>query len=77
MPHASYIMKQFELNSLDLDGVIGGMHREIALGLGPDHESSSLKMIPTYVFHLPKGNESGRFLAIDLGGRYVFMCFMW
>ncbi len=40
-------------------------------GLSTDEAGvSSLKMIPTYVFHLPVGRESGKYLAIDLGGRY-------
>ena len=31
-----------------------------------------MKMIPTYVFHLPTGiDNGGEFLAIDLGGRHV------
>lgn len=27
-----------------------------------------VQMLPTYIFDLPKGNEKGRFFALDLGG---------
>lgn len=32
------------------------------------HPSASVKMFPSYVTKLPTGNESGRYLALDLGG---------
>merc|ERR1719234_2003651 len=32
------------------------------------NSSSSVKCFPTYVRHLPTGEETGRFLALDLGG---------
>ena len=63
----------------------------MTLGLGADHASrrfgvkcmqsltrrSSMKMIPTYVFHLPSGIAStGEFLAIDLGGRLAPLFFI-
>ena len=32
------------------------------------HEKASVKCYPTYVRHLPKGDETGKFLALDLGG---------
>ena len=31
-------------------------------------------MIPTFVHDLPKGDEKGDFLALDLGGRCVCVC---
>lgn len=41
----------------------------IAQGLARDtHEEASVKCYPTYVRHLPTGQERGRFLALDLGG---------
>jgi len=41
--------------------------REMKEGLGK-HSHSSLKMIPTFVTKLPKGNEKGVAVAIDVGG---------
>jgi len=32
------------------------------------HDDASVKCYPTYVRHLPQGDETGRFLALDLGG---------
>ena len=32
------------------------------------HDQASVKCFPTYVQYLPSGNETGRFLALDLGG---------
>ena len=32
------------------------------------NSSSSVKCFPTYVRHLPTAEETGRFLALDLGG---------
>ena len=32
------------------------------------NSGSSVKCFPTYVRHLPKGDEVGKFLALDLGG---------
>ena len=38
-------------------------------GLGKaTHAEASVKCFPTYVRHLPSGEETGRFLALDLGG---------
>ena len=41
----------------------------IAKGLDKKtHEQASVKCFPTYVRHLPTGEETGQFLALDLGG---------
>ena len=32
------------------------------------HDKATVKCYPTFVRHLPSGNETGRFLALDLGG---------
>jgi hexokinase len=32
------------------------------------HDAASVKCYPTYVRQLPSGGESGKFLALDLGG---------
>ena len=40
------------------------------------HEEASVKCYPTYVRYLPTGEETGRFLALDLGGeeRIMLIC---
>ncbi len=35
---------------------------------------SSLKMLPSYVTHLPTGREVGKFYAVDLGGTNLRCC---
>ena len=32
------------------------------------HQEATVKCYPTFVRYLPTGNETGRFLALDLGG---------
>ncbi|CAB4063163.1 HK [Lepeophtheirus salmonis] len=45
------------------------MRKAINEGLSKKyHETSSVKCFPTYVRLLPTGKETGRFLALDLGG---------
>ncbi|VDM33043.1 unnamed protein product [Hydatigera taeniaeformis] len=48
------------------------MHRmniEMTKGLStPNDPTNDLKMLNTYVTDLPNGNETGRYLALDLGG---------
>ena len=41
----------------------------INAGLGKEtHDDATIKCFPTYVSKLPTGQETGRFLALDLGG---------
>ncbi|VDN96627.1 unnamed protein product [Rodentolepis nana] len=45
------------------------MHHEMNRCLDvPDHPSNDFKMLNTYVTQLPQGNETGQYLALDLGG---------
>ena len=45
------------------------LRHAIGEGLGKEtHPTSSVKCYPAYVKSLPTGNETGRFLALDLGG---------
>lgn len=45
------------------------MFKSLVQGLSrTGHEKSSVKCIPTYVRHMPTGQEKGQFLALDLGG---------
>nr|CDS30881.1 hexokinase [Hymenolepis microstoma] len=45
------------------------MHHEMNRCLDvPDHPANDFKMLNTYVTKLPQGNETGQYLALDLGG---------
>ncbi|VDL62909.1 unnamed protein product [Hymenolepis diminuta] len=45
------------------------MHHEMNRCLDvPDHPANDFKMLNTYVTQLPQGNETGQYLALDLGG---------
>ena len=41
--------------------------RQMELGLSKENHGGEVKMLITYVHDLPDGNESGDFLALDLG----------
>ncbi|XP_069836533.1 hexokinase HKDC1-like isoform X2 [Dendropsophus ebraccatus] len=45
------------------------MMEELKYGLKKEtHDSATVKMLPTYVYGTPDGTETGKFLALDLGG---------
>lgn len=59
------IEKKFHISLKEMKRIIEDFHSEMDEGLAGN--SSSLKMIPSYVGK-PTGNEKGRFIALDLGG---------
>jgi len=61
----SYLEKFFTISLNDIKVIITDFHAEMQKGLSG--YESSLKMIPSFVDR-PKGNEKGRFIALDLGG---------
>ena len=48
------------------------MIHEFKRGLSSDGQT--LKMLPSYVTTLPTGNETGCYLALDLGGTNFRVC---
>jgi len=62
------LRRLFAVSDGRLRTMIGAFHGEMRLGLAG--QSSSLRMLPTYV-DLPTGRERGTFLALDLGGTNV------
>eukprot|EP00128_Syssomonas_multiformis_P013264 Colp12_sorted_trinity150504_noHs@1282 len=58
---------EFLLDTDFLKRIKRHMMNEMILGLHTSGKSS-MAMFPTYVRHLPTGEESGEFLALDLGG---------
>ncbi|KHJ48291.1 Hexokinase [Trichuris suis] len=68
-PKVYKLVKDLDLTLDDLKHVMKVMSREIDRGLSDDPEiHSCLKMLPSYVRHLPDGTEVGPYLAMDLGG---------
>ncbi|KAG9344359.1 hypothetical protein JZ751_011028 [Albula glossodonta] len=59
----------FTLSLEQLQGLRDKMRVELERGLRKEtHSTASVKMLPTYVYSIPNGTESGKFLALDLGG---------
>jgi hexokinase len=64
----SYLEAIFAMSLPDIRKMIAAFHEEMERGLsGSD---SSLRMLPAFI-DVPKGNETGEFLAIDLGGSHL------
>lgn len=62
---ASELTGAFRVLPADIEEIVGGFHAEMRRGLAG--ERSSLKMLPAFVAK-PRGSETGRYLALDLGG---------
>ncbi|KAB5581505.1 hypothetical protein PHYPO_G00176500 [Pangasianodon hypophthalmus] len=62
-------LAEFTLSPTQLQQVKDKMRVELERGLRKDsHGSASVKMLPSYVYKTPDGTETGKFLALDLGG---------
>ncbi|KAG7333851.1 hypothetical protein KOW79_002258 [Hemibagrus wyckioides] len=62
-------LAEFTLSLTQLQQIKDKMREELERGLRKDsHKSASVKMLPTYVYKTPDGTETGKFLALDLGG---------
>jgi hexokinase len=59
------LRRDFCIDRAGMYGIVRGLHREMASGLSG--RRSDLKMLPAYVDR-PSGDETGRYLALDLGG---------
>ncbi|NXN92093.1 HXK3 protein, partial [Rhinopomastus cyanomelas] len=63
------LLAPLRLSRADLEHVQALMRQEMELGLKQEtNDTSSLRMLPTYVCGTPDGTEQGDFLALDLGG---------
>jgi len=61
------LRSQFSCPLIVLNKLADRMNVEMKKGL-ISTEGSQIKMLPSYVNHLPTGQENGEFLALDLGG---------
>ncbi|KAG8435281.1 hypothetical protein GDO86_013290 [Hymenochirus boettgeri] len=63
------VMALFQLTDEKLFDIKERMITELKYGLKNEtHDSATVKMLPTYVYGTPDGTETGKFLALDLGG---------
>lgn len=63
------ITRPFHITVETLARVMNVMEQHCQMGLDPSRTTESdLRMLPTYVTHLPTRNEQGDILALDLGG---------
>lgn len=60
------LTSQLSVSSKSLQNIVLHMVAEFKKGLAQDGQV--MKMIPSYVRHLPTGNETGSVLALDMGG---------
>ncbi|KAJ3380753.1 glucokinase [Lobulomyces angularis] len=66
------IRKEFTVHTKKLRHVVFSMLKELKKGLTSDEYD--LKMIPSYIQFLPTGEETGTYLALDLGGTNLRVC---
>ncbi|KHJ97762.1 Hexokinase [Oesophagostomum dentatum] len=71
------ICRCFVLNNEKLEQVMSVLEKCMDEGLSKEAgDQSTLKMLPTYVRAVPNGEESGEFLALDLGGTHFRVLFI-
>ncbi|CED82858.1 hexokinase [Phaffia rhodozyma] len=54
--------------------IVGGLLETFAKGLGKN--GNTVPMLPAYVFGYPTGKEIGDYIAVDLGGTNLRVCFV-
>ena len=58
----------------EMKRIVGGIVSTFTAGLEKD--GNTVPMLPTYVFGYPAGHETGDFIAVDLGGTNLRVCFV-
>lgn len=61
------IEKDFILSRQQLEPIVKGFDQEYKMGLKTPSKGLAT-MIPSFVTKMPKGNETGTFLSLDMGG---------
>lgn len=61
------VLNSFDISDDGLRSIKAAIERELELGLR-DEEAATIKMLITYVRELSRGDETGTYLALDLGG---------
>ncbi|KAI9491982.1 hypothetical protein BDB00DRAFT_766126 [Zychaea mexicana] len=62
------IANEFDLDTGQFKAIVEGFKAECDHGLNTTSASGLATMIPSYVTRMPTGQETGTFLALDLGG---------
>lgn len=62
----------FTLNTAKLKEITEQFVIELKYGL--EHDDGNIPMNPSWVMSFPDGNETGRFLALDMGGTNLRVC---
>jgi hexokinase len=68
------IEQSFDLTKSQFQGLVAGFKQEYDQGLNTAEAKGLATMIPSYVTRLPTGQETGTFLALDLGGSTLRVC---
>lgn len=69
---AKKVVAEFEVTPEDVRKCVKEFLREMDEGLSKDGQT--MNQIPTYVTDVPKGNEKGLYMAVDLGGTNFRVC---
>ncbi|KAI9281807.1 hexokinase-domain-containing protein [Sporodiniella umbellata] len=68
----STIYNEFNVTAEKARDITDHFMKEMRKGL--DHEGATVPMIPSFVTGRPEGNETGKYLALDLGGTNLRVC---
>lgn len=68
------ITQCFDLTASQFEALVRGFQQEYDQGLDTAEATGLATMIPSYVTRLPTGQETGTFLALDLGGSTLRVC---
>ncbi|XP_070201211.1 hexokinase-like isoform X2 [Littorina saxatilis] len=74
-PNEKEILKGFEMNNEACQEVMSLLQREIEANVGKD-ASATIKMFSTLVKDLPRGEENGQFMVVNLGSRSLRILFV-
>lgn len=66
MEHLKSLESEFILSKFKLKELVKTFREQVEIGL--TRSDGMLKVLPTFVYNLPKGSEVGKYLTVDLGG---------
>ncbi|PHZ12954.1 putative glucokinase [Rhizopus microsporus ATCC 52813] len=66
------LYQQFNVTVESVRAIVNSFMEEMQKGL--NHKGASVPMIPSFVTGRPTGNETGKYLALDLGGTNLRVC---
>ncbi|KAL5115649.1 glucokinase [Pleosporales sp. CAS-2024a] len=69
---ANKVAREFELSDDDVRRITRGFVEQMNEGL--HHHGKAIEQLPSFITHLPDGNERGTYLAVDMGGTNIRVC---